>query len=206
MSTAAPSTGRVGLQAFGLLLAACLVAAAVGLIARQGDLRSSSAESAEAPGSASPSVAAPDQPSWRISAWAAGTLGRSSKAALRLVDRRRPEVAAVIERAYDALFLDPGSLDRVLRATFSPTAARALRKSRAGLPTDPSDVRIVKRNAAIGIESSKGNQAAARVTLVAKLRSGSKSVRLSHRATLWMERTGRSWKVVAFDLRQKRLD
>ena len=161
------------------------------------------AESGEVTGRAASPTVEIEQAPWRIKMVAAGHKGRRpGKKVRRLVKRHRPQVRAAVIDVYDALFLAPERRGDVLSRLFTSSAARALRRSQAGVPAEAEQVKIVARRATIGVESVGARRAAAGTAVKVRGRIDGRRFRLRHRATMWLERSNRRWRIIAFDVRQ----
>ena len=121
-------------------------------------------------------------------------------------DQAPPEEGAAGRRAgwdvYDAVFLQPAHLPAAARSDFSRAAARSWQRSRAGLPAHAERVKLLSRRARIGIDAESARRAVASVVVRAAGWRGARRFRLLHRATLWIERGARGWRIVAYDLAQ----
>jgi hypothetical protein len=150
------------------------------------------------------SVAAPGikQPDWKLNVSVEGRLGKLTAADKAAFNKARPQVVALIQDLYDSIFLNTGSVDELVATTFSREAAASLEETKLGLPSEAIDVRIIRRAAAIGLEAKGSRHAAAQVTVIAKGAVDGTTVRVRHASTLWLERTGRGWKVIAFEVNQ----
>jgi hypothetical protein len=104
---------------------------------------------------------------------------------------------------YKALFLDPSHKKKIIHAYFTPTAARAMLRARAGVPPQAERVKMLVRKARIAVHARKGTQASVRVVVRARGFVGDKRFRVGHRSTLWLERGGDGWTAIAFDIDQR---
>jgi hypothetical protein len=146
-----------------------------------------------------------DQAPWKIKVHVAGALGGPTKKERARVDAQRKSLRQLVREIYTAMFLARGELKDVVDRRFSPLAAAALKKSDAGLPEGATSVQTTTRDARVSVDAQRANQAGATVTLRFKAVVKGEPLRVGHRATLWMERTGRHWSVIAFDVKQGRL-
>lgn len=149
--------------------------------------------------------AAIPQAAWEVKAYPApGAEGITAqdKAAFR---QEREAVVGRIQRLYEAMFLAPKDVDRVLSDTLTREASAALDGSRLGLHEQVEDVRTTKRFVKVGIQVDGGRRAAAVVLVEARALRDSSPIKVWHRARLWMEKGESGWKVVAFDAEQGRL-
>jgi hypothetical protein len=119
--------------------------------------------------------------------------------------RHRARIAAGIKQAYEGLFLDPARLRKSLRGVTSSTAARHLIREGAGVPVRATRVKTLTRKARIWIQPGNFRRAAAKVVVRARATMGERTRRVRHVATLWLERWGSTWKVVAFDFKERPL-
>jgi hypothetical protein len=150
-------------------------------------------------------VAAAEQASWSIRAYPAGLLAPlRKKEKARLRDQRK-KLSSILREVYDALFFHPGGARRVLRRWFTARSARALLRSRVGPPSGTELLRTTKRVAVIGIDASSARRAAARVRLQARLLKDDRWLRIRHLSTLWFERSGGGWEIIAFDVDQEQV-
>ena len=158
------------------------------------------------PVGSSGSIAAPGvtQAAWEIQTFPAGAAGagRFSKADKERFRAQRVRVATLVEDVYDAFFLTPATRQRVVAEHFSKPAAARVTKAKLGVPTGVSGVQIKRREARIGIYADGANRAAARVVVAGIATAKGRKARFRHAATLWLERTGGSWQVIAFDVTQ----
>ena len=150
------------------------------------------------------SVAAPGvrQPDWKIDVSVEGRLGKLTAADKAAFNKARPMVVTLVEDLYDSIFLNTASLDELVRTTFTRGAAASLKETKLGLPADAVDVEIIRRAADIGLEASGSRHAAAEVTVIAKGAVDGTPVKVRHASTLWLERQGPDWKVIAFEVTQ----
>jgi len=149
-----------------------------------------------------PAPAAPaalPQARWAAHTFVAGARGPLTKAAKRAIDRQRVPAEAAVLRVVDALVLDAPALAAMAGEELAPSAAKALAASRLQPPRAMTNVQTVKRVAAVGIEASSASRGAAKVAVWLKGELDGKKVRLAIRATLWLERRGAAWQIVAFD-------
>jgi hypothetical protein len=150
-------------------------------------------------------VAAPvdvPQAEWKIAARAEGAL-RIPKALKTRAEDRGAEVGTAIQQIYDAFFLDPASVPKVLKETFTRQAAAALADPGIGLPAGAEDVQTISRKAAVVVYAGTGAQATARVVVVAEGTAEGKPFRVKHASTLWFERDDGDWRVIAFEVDQR---
>jgi hypothetical protein len=119
--------------------------------------------------------------------------------------RHRARIAAGIKQAYEGLFLDPARLRRALRGVASASAARHLIRDGVGVPVRATRVKTLARKARIWIQPGSFRRAVAKVVVRARATMGQRTRRVRHVATLWLERWGRKWKVVAYDFNERPL-
>lgn len=150
------------------------------------------------------SVAAPrnEQPAWKINVSVEGRLGKLTAADKAAFNKARPMVVSLVENLYDSVFLNTGSLDEIVATTFTKPAATSIKETKLGLPADATDVTIIRRAAAIGLEATGSRHAAAEVTVIAKGAVDGTPVAVRHASTLWLERQDGDWKVIAFEVTQ----
>ena len=114
-------------------------------------------------------------------------------------------IERLIRRWSDAVYLYPADLKRSTRLYFTASAADAFRSSAIGLPKDARDVQTKKRAARIWIDVDGARRAAARVQVTATGQSASGAFRSASQSHLWLEREGRAWKVIGYEVDQRPL-
>lgn len=149
--------------------------------------------------------AAIPQAKWEVKAYPAPNAGGITKEDRAVFVREKDAVVGQIQRLYEALFLRPHSVEKTVRATLTPAASKILAGSRVGLHDQAEDVRTTVRFVKVGIQADDGLRAAAVVRVEARALRRSSPIKVWHRAKLWMEKDGDSWKIVAFDAEQGRL-
>lgn len=115
------------------------------------------------------------------------------------------DVGIVLQDVYDALWLDRSRLSQVIGARFAPSAASAMRTSTAGAP-EGGQISIQSRRARIGIQIGGGRRAIAVVKVKALAHNDVSTVELKQRSTMWLEKKAGGWRVIAFDINQKRVN
>ena len=105
----------------------------------------------------------------------------------------------------DALILSPGQFSDVTKKYFAPPAGNAISSSDFGLPKSANQVDSTKRRARIGIEADGAKRAVVDVAIVARGKSDEGEFRTESDSTLFLERTGSKWHVIAFDVDQRPL-
>jgi hypothetical protein len=186
---------RVWVQAAALLVGACLVVVGISWVVRPDDSAAIGARVGAALGTFQV-----DARPWVVTVFPAGAMGHPTKAESARVKHHRGKLADLLDRVYDAVWLDANKLESALLQDFAPAAARAFRRSMRPLPENASVIRIRKRYARIGVDARRAKTAAASVSLLIEGKA-QKPFRIKHKATLWLERRGR-WRVIAFELRQ----
>lgn len=140
------------------------------------------------------------QARWSFDTGPAGGIGKLTKQQATALRRQRGPLRTMVKSVYGALFLNPSALPGVLRSSFTPDAARSFRRAQAGIAV-AGTVRTTYRGAEISMQPLDGvRRAVATVAVRAVDVDGER--RMLHRATLWLERPGTKWKVVAFDVAQ----
>ncbi len=142
-----------------------------------------------------------DHAAWKLRVSRAGTPGQLTKQAKARLEAQRPKVKQVVKTAYDAIFLD----QKMPARAFTDLARHAFQKTRATLPQKSERVRLLWRRARIGLQADSARRASAQVTVVASGISGERKFKLSHRASLWLERKEQGWKIAAFDMNRRPL-
>lgn len=139
------------------------------------------------------------QAKWEVKVFPAG-VGKPTKAQKKVVSAQREPLQATVATLFDSLLLD----DRVAGGVMTKEAAKALERSKLTLPKGMTEVQTMRRVAKVGVDD-KATHAAAKVVLTFKGSVDGKVAKLRQRATLWLEREGNGWKVIAFEgLMEKR--
>lgn len=199
MSIVAPSQRRLVWPVAIALTCSMVVALLLYLPTRTGSIGSSQSGTAG-------SIAAPGvkQADWSLQTFPAGGagVGKLTKADKARLGAQRAPLAALVTEVYDALFLEPAQVNRVLRARFAAPAARQALDSKLGMPSSATEVKIKRRDARVGIHMQGASRAAARVVVAGHALVKGRRVKFHHKAILWLERTRKTWKVIAFDVAQ----
>ncbi|HWL65839.1 MAG TPA: hypothetical protein VNP73_07685 [Actinomycetota bacterium] len=150
-----------------------------------------------------PAVVAATVADWELAIYPAGSagLGGVSKKAKARVEAQRKPLATLIQDLYDALFLDPTKLEKAIGIHLEKTAGAALIKD-AGLPKGLDELEITTRKARVGISVAGADNAAAKVKITGVATRDGRRTGFKHESTLWLERSHKEWKVIAFDLKQ----
>ena len=143
------------------------------------------------------------QAPWRVTSAPADVSARVTKAQRREVDRQARRISWVLKQVYGALFLRPEARRDVLRDHLVARAASALHRSGAGFPSKAQRVRMVLRRARISVDPTSPRRAVGAVTLRVRGLVEGEVARVSHAATLWLQRSEGRWKVIAFELDQE---
>ena len=130
---------------------------------------------------------------------------RLKKKERRALMRQRGPLKRTVKEVYDALFLYPEATRDVIRRRFVGNASRAMLSARAGMGAGATEVKTLRRSAAIGIDANSGRRAAAVVSIRARASIDGDRVRMKHRSTLWLERVGGRWVAIGFQVNQKPL-
>lgn len=151
-----------------------------------------------------PEVSPPSikQAAWRIKAKQIGSVGKVTRADKKRLRAQRPRLNGLIKDVYDSLFLSPSRKRISLRKHFTHEAARKVLATKAGISPRAERVRTWSRRATIGVQPNNGTVAAAQVYVHATGKVGNKIFRLVHKATLWLQRSRGTWKVVGFEVNQ----
>lgn len=177
----------------GILIAALALVGALALPAEEPTPSSDPAPPAAATG---PDGQALPQAKWQVKVFPAG-VGKPTKAQKKLVTAQRPRLQTTVAKIYDA-FLLSGDLKPLQGKIVTAKVAKALGRSKLGLPKGMTEVSTKVREATVGLDN-KATHAAADVRLVFKGLIKSKRVTMVQNSTLWMQRNGRKWLVIAFD-------
>jgi hypothetical protein len=152
-----------------------------------------------------PTIEAPTslpQARWRVKTVPKGGK-RISKAEQARVKKRGAKVATVVQTFFDTLFLDPTNTDEIVAATFTRGAAKALARPGVGLPQGAEEVQTLRRRANIILYAETASQAIATVEVRLKGVAEEQAFRLQHAATLWLQRSDKGWRVMAYEITQK---
>jgi hypothetical protein len=143
------------------------------------------------------------QAKWRVRAFPAGVVGHVTKKDLKAVRRQESRASHAIKNVYNALLLEPSDLKRVTRVHFEHGAGRVFLHTHARLPGPIRRVRTTRRSLQIGIDAKSASQAVATVFVSFKGQHNSRKVKINLKSTLWLERSHRSWKVLAWRAQQR---
>lgn len=141
-----------------------------------------------------------EQAAWKVSFSRAGTSGKLSPRAVTRLRAQRPRLTRAVRAAADAMFLGG---EAPAASYFRGPARGALRRSSAGAPEGAKKVRTLRRTASVTIQATTARRAAAAVTVIARGVVGERDFKVRHRSQLWLERTKKGWKVIAFDIDQR---
>ena len=140
-----------------------------------------------------------EQAPWRIHVYPAGAVTKLTAHQRARVKTQRERLADSVRNLFDAQYFSPEAAARpVAEKTFAPAAARRWLSARSGPPQGLAKLRTVARTARIGVNARTAKQAAATVRIVARGRRGQREARFAQVATLWLERAGGRWRVIAF--------
>ncbi|MDQ3987133.1 MAG: hypothetical protein M3280_11640 [Actinomycetota bacterium] len=142
-----------------------------------------------------------DQPGWRITAYSVGSRFLED-ADRKLSSKVRSDLVNLIKRVHNTMFLAPRRIPKMTRQYFLSEAAKALGKSKVGVPRAARQVKMVSRRARIGVDAAGESRAAALVNIVARGRANGKRFKSATEARLWLERNSGEWKVIAFQVDQ----
>jgi hypothetical protein len=148
----------------------------------------------------SPPTGGVEQAGWKVSFSRAGTSGKLSKRAVTRLRAQRPRLTTAVRAVSDAMFLGGGA---PASSYFRGPARGAFRRSSAGAPEGAKEVRTLRRTAQVTIQATTARRAAASVTVIARGVVGGRDFKVRHRSQLWLERTKKGWKVIAFDIDQR---
>lgn len=160
---------------------------------------------AQTPDQIHPTSRPEEQAGWRFRVYPAGTIGPPAQHERARVKAQRKPLVEAVRRLFDALYFSPTGARPAVRETFSPPAARRWLAAPSGPPNGVKGLRTVTRSASIGVDARTATQAAADVRIVARGRIGRERARFAQEATLWLERAGRRWKVIAFEASRREL-
>ena len=150
----------------------------------------------------------PDDPEivqapWKMVAFPAVTPGKPTQKQKRAVRKAAPGVKHTVQDLYDALTVSRSKFEDVSRMLMPKPARNALR-GRSLVPFTLERVKTIKREARIAIDRTRRSSASAKVALTFKADRGNKRILVVHRGTLWLERGKKRWRVIAFDLDQRK--
>lgn len=143
----------------------------------------------------------PNQAEWKIETSSVGGEHFRKKQPPPPAEQSRT-LERLVREFHDTMFFRPGELGEVTKQYFTSGAADDLKNSKVGLPKDARTVRTLTRKARIGIDADGAKRAVAFVEIVAEGQTGKGDFHSATKSTLWMERDGSKWKVIAFDFKQ----
>ena len=139
-------------------------------------------------------------PAWDTAAFPVGmhrALDRSQRARF---ETQRTRVRIVAQGLVEALMLDPASVAAASRASMTSSAATAIRRATPLVPARATAVEAIRRVGRIGIQAPAFKAAAAELKVTLRATIDGRTVKWRDNVTLWMERDGRTWRVLAFDI------
>ena len=113
---------------------------------------------------------------------------------------QRARVRAVTHDLIDALMLDPSTITAASRATMTSSAAKAIRRAIPLVPAHATAIEAIRRVGRIGIQAPAFKAAAAEMKVTLRATVDGRPVKWRDNITLWMERDGKTWRVLAFDV------
>ena len=197
MSTTAPSA-RVGWRILPAVLAAvaAVIVASLAVAALRDDpVTVFSLNATDVP----PPVAAAGPP-WDTAAFPVGmhrALDRKQRARF---ETHRTSVRMMTHDLVDALMLDPARVAAASRASMTSSAAKAIRQAIPLVPARATAVEAIRRVGRIGIQTPAFKAAAAEMKVTLRATVDGRTVKWRDNVTLWLERDGRTWRVLAFDI------
>lgn len=144
-----------------------------------------------------------EQAQWRFKPRPPGETTGVTKRQATAATLQRGAIRGTVKSIYHGLFIDPEKLRPALKAHFMPAAARSFRRTGAGVSA-AGLVKTTYRGAEIAAQPTGGVRRAVATVSVRAIELGT-GRRMLHKATLWLERPKKTWKVVAFDLSQQPL-
>jgi hypothetical protein len=190
---------RALLIGIGVAILALIAAATVALLNED----AAPSQRADAPGTTAPSEPALKQAAWHLDRRIVGPRGGKAKhPVLRL---QATAAADVVKQFYDALLVHPEEFDALAKEHVSAQAATALKRSGIATAEQLDRVQTLRRAASVSLQAPAATRAAVNVAIKLRALTGEKHVRLRHLATLWLERAGGRWEVIAFEAEQKRI-
>ena len=143
-------------------------------------------------------------PSLRQAAWKIEVYSIPRKVAGKkggpLSEDQRHDLRELVRNVHDALLLQQDLLGDVTRRYFSKAAGRDLVQAATVPLSYSASMEPVRRTAKVGVEAKRARHAAVATTIVIKDDSGNKAPRSLLESRLWLERDGRRWNVIAYDL------
>ena len=198
MSTAAPSS-RLGWRLLPGVLAASVAVIAGSLMLAA--LRDHPVEALTFSPPAAPAVPAADVGApWDFAIRPIGMHAKLDKAQKARFQAQQGRVSALVEDLVDASVLEPGRLQAAVRGAMAQSAANAFTKAVPAIPATATDVKAVRRSAHVGIQAPAFKSAAARARVTMRATIDGRVTTWRNDITFWMQREGKTWKVLAFDL------
>jgi hypothetical protein len=176
----------------GVAILALIAAATIALI---GNNSSSPVAKPSGSDSSNPQTPPLKQAKWQIQSHVVPVATKAKKSLLK---HQAAGVASVVKELYDALLINPGDFAQLEGHRISAKAAAALTGSKIATGKDVTHLQTTHRSAKIGLQAPSAVRASAQVDIRLMGLVGQKKVRLAHHATLWLERTGANWQVIAF--------
>jgi hypothetical protein len=136
---------------------------------------------------------------WDTATAAIGMHGSLDKSQRARFEVQRKRLRTTVEGLVDASILEPSTLGAAARKSMTASAATAFRKAAPLVPAKATAVEAIRRTGRIGIQAPAFKAAAATMKVTMKARVDGRAVTWRNNMTLWLERDGNEWRVLAFD-------
>jgi hypothetical protein len=110
------------------------------------------------------------------------------------------QLSRVIRTVYEAIYLRPQLMGKTSKRYMTKATARAVKKGARHIPNKARRIKTLRRVAVIGYDSGTRSRAAAEVTVVATGKNKGKRFRAVTHDRLWLERSHRRWRIIAFNV------
>ena len=125
-------------------------------------------------------------------------LSKKQKASLR---NQRTNLKSMTQDIFDALFLSPEKLNKVLRTHFTVEARNSFQRLGVGAPKGAEDVRVRRRSAWIVMDETV--RATMKVYVLARGQTNESPFATSNRSVLYVARDKGDWKVFGYEVDQQ---
>jgi hypothetical protein len=106
----------------------------------------------------------------------------------------------LIKSIYNAAYLRPDRMDKVVRKYVAPRAAGAIKKWGPKIPKAAREIKTHERAAIVGVDPRSTSRAVARVRVVASGKNRGKKFKTLSSDRLWLEKSKGRWNVIAYDV------
>lgn len=157
-------------------------------------------EGGERTGSEAPAPTPTDQhAAWKVTVVAQPIKGKPTRGETRAARDQEDALAAAVSRVHDALILGAEDVAELEGGSATADATKAMAESPLASGTDPDAIEASRRATRISVEADRARRAVARTTIKATVTQSDGDTDVTYETTMWLERAGRRWRVIAFE-------